>query len=218
LEKPVVDGAVGAPLIGRMHVFVKGSACVECSWGPQHYRQMATEYPCQPGAVETVDPTPAPAFLGAMIAGCMTAEIVNILAGRVPEQSCEHYFDFFNRRFLTSKLRRAKSCRFNHQVVRDVIELNTPFAQATMGDVLDSLIPQFGSQPVVLSTRGGLVLDSLYPGGIATSEQLAPLSPLRLDDLGFTPSDWIRVQTSEGEQRAFLHLASSDAIDRRSLP
>jgi len=216
LGKTVVDGGVGEPLIGRVHVFVPGAACVECAWGPQHYRELNAEYPCVPGAAAQGVATPAPALLGATVAGMMAAEIVNILAGRVPKESRELHFDFFNRRFLTSKLRRASQCRADHAIVKEQLRLEVPFARATVGDVLQCLCARFQTEPATLMLRGGLLLDSIAPGGIVSSSELEPLSSQRLADLGFSPRDWIRAQTLDGEQRVFLRFENDQAVETRS--
>src|SRR3990172_11956552 len=96
LGKTVIDGGVGEPLIGRVHLFLPGAACVECAWGPPHYRELAAEYPCVPGADAQGIATPAPALLGATVAGMMAAETVNGLAGRLPGASPEIHVDLLN--------------------------------------------------------------------------------------------------------------------------
>src|SRR5262249_39113008 len=71
LGVPVVDGGVGEGLLGRVQVFVPGlaTACLECTWGQEDYRLLASETPCEPGASAAAPPTISPAFAGAMVAG-----------------------------------------------------------------------------------------------------------------------------------------------------
>src|SRR5262249_53813546 len=88
---PVVDGGVGRGLLGRVQTFIPGTdtACLECTWGKEDYRQLAAEYPCHPGASTTTPPTPAPALTGATVAGLMAAECLALLSGQGPTESRE---------------------------------------------------------------------------------------------------------------------------------
>ena len=116
---PVVDGGVGEGLLGRVQVFMpgSGSACLECTWGREDYRQLAAEYPCLPGASAVGRPTISTAFLGNFTASVMTAECLRLLAGRAGSESYEVVFDLVHYQFRRYLLRRSSTCRHDHQVV-----------------------------------------------------------------------------------------------------
>ena len=120
LSVPVIDGGVGEPALGRVHVFVPGpqTACPECSWSKTHYRQLAQEYPCDPGRRAEGPPTNVPAFVGAAVASVMASECWKWLSGQRLADSIEVSFDLDSRRFHTGRLHRAAACRFGHQVLR----------------------------------------------------------------------------------------------------
>ncbi len=130
LSIPVIDGGVGEPALGRVQVFVPGSACNECSWSTNHYRQLAREYPCDPGRRAEGPPTNVPAFVGATVAAVMASECWKWLTGRRATDSYEVAFDLETLRFQTGRLHRAKSCRFNHQT-RSVSEGGKSLAHAS---------------------------------------------------------------------------------------
>ncbi|MGH7169124.1 MAG: ThiF family adenylyltransferase [Gemmataceae bacterium] len=116
---PVVDGGVGEGLLGRVQVFLPGpaSACLECTWGREDYRQLAAEYPCLPGASAVGRPTISTAFLGNFTASIMTAEYLRILAGRAGSDSYEVVFDLVHYQFRRYLLRRSSTCRHDHKIV-----------------------------------------------------------------------------------------------------
>lgn len=116
---PVVDGGVGEGLLGRVQVFLPGpvSACLECTWGREDYRQLAAEYPCLPGANTVGRPTISTAFLGNFTAAVMTAECLRVLAGRAGSDSYEVVFDLKHYQFRRYLLRRSSTCRRDHTIV-----------------------------------------------------------------------------------------------------
>ena len=122
LGVPVVDGGVGEGLLGRVQVFLPGasSACLECTWGREDYRQLAAEYPCLPGASAAGRPTISTAFLGNFTASVMTAECLRILAGRAGTDSYELPFDLAHYQFRRYLLRRAAACRHDHKIIGKV--------------------------------------------------------------------------------------------------
>lgn len=115
---PVVDGGVGEGLLGRVQVFLPGpaSACLECTWGRDDYRQLAAEYPCFPGASAVGRPTISTAFLGNFTAAVMTAECLRILAGSAGNDSYEVVFDLAHYQFRRYLLRRSLTCRHDHKI------------------------------------------------------------------------------------------------------
>ncbi len=121
LNIPVIDGGVGEPALGRVHVFVPGphSACGECNWTNMHYKQLAREHPCDPGRRAEGPPTNVPAFVGAAVAAVMASECWKWLSGQRGTDSVEVSFDLDARRFHTGRLHRAAACRFDHQVRRE---------------------------------------------------------------------------------------------------
>lgn len=115
---PVVDGGVGERLLGRAQVFLPrpASACLECIWGREDYRQLAAEYPCLPGARAIGPPTISTAFLGNFTASVMTVECLRILAGRAGSDSYEIVFDLVHHQFRRYLLRRSATCRRDHAI------------------------------------------------------------------------------------------------------
>lgn len=115
---PVVDGGVGEGLLGRVQVFLPGpaSACLECTWGRDDYRQLASEYPCLPGASAEGRPTISTAFLGNFTAAVMTAECLRLLADRAGNDSYEVVFDLAHYQFRRYLLRRSAACRHDHRI------------------------------------------------------------------------------------------------------
>lgn len=202
---PVIDGGVGAPMLGRVHVYLPASACLECSWQEGHYRNLARETPCTPGENAAGPPTLAPAFVGATVAGIMAGEAANLLFGCFPVESQEIAFDLAHRRFVTSRLRRASRCRFDHEVVADRFELGHDFATATVADLLSAVRRRFGSSPVLLETRrrlfdvGNPALDRFL-----TPMQLEEHGARRLADLGLTPRDRVRLRVEGSNASAYL--------------
>lgn len=133
LGVPVVDGGVGEGLVGRVQVFLPGpaTACLECTWGREDYRQLAAEYPCNPGATAEAPPTISPAFQGSFVASLMTAECQRILDGDTAGESYELPFDLKHHQMRPYRLRRAPGCRFDHKVVTETVALRP---DATVGD------------------------------------------------------------------------------------
>jgi len=116
---PVIDGGVGEGLLGRVQVILPGpdSACLECTWGREDYRQLDAEYPCVPGASAVGRPTISTAFLVNFTAAVMTAECLRVLAGRAGSDSYEVVFDLTHYQFRRYLLRRASACRRDHAIV-----------------------------------------------------------------------------------------------------
>jgi molybdopterin/thiamine biosynthesis adenylyltransferase len=116
---PVVDGGVGEGLLGRIQVFLPGpaSACLECTWGREDYRQLAAEYPCLPGTSVVGRPTISTAFLGNFTTSVMTTECLRILAVRAGSDSYEVVFDLAHYQFRRYLLRRSSTCRHDHRFV-----------------------------------------------------------------------------------------------------
>jgi molybdopterin/thiamine biosynthesis adenylyltransferase len=146
LGVPVVDGGVGEGLVGRVQVFLPGpaSACLECTWGREDYRQLAAEYPCQPGADARGRPTVSTAFLGNFTAAVMAAECLRVLAGRAGEDSYEVPFDLTHHQFRRYLLRRAAACRHDHQVIADRVILEKKDPSPTVEQVLTVIAERFG--------------------------------------------------------------------------
>jgi molybdopterin/thiamine biosynthesis adenylyltransferase len=211
LGVPVVDGGVGAALVGRVQVFVPAvaTACLECTWGEADYRALATEYPCSPGETLDAPPTLSPACAGAMVASVMAAECLRILAGQAADESREIAFDLWHRRFLTSKLRRAPGCRFDHERVTQTVRLGTDFPSATLGDVLHVVEERFGNVPVHFECRRGL-----FPGRFASPTDLASCARQHLSTLGFQPADRIRVRSAASSVFLCLDGESRSGCER----
>lgn len=198
LGVPVVDGGVGEGLRGRVQVFHPGPdrACLECGWSKEDYRHLAAEYPCLPGAAAEAPPTAAPAFIGTVVAGIMAAEAVRLLAGPAEEHNCEIAFDLCHRRFLVSRLRRNPYCRFDHQVVHDLLPLGVEFEAATVADLLAVVSRSIESLPAHLECRRNLLdLGAFDTGRLLAVDALRRRAGEPLAALGLMPSDRVRVRT-----------------------
>jgi molybdopterin/thiamine biosynthesis adenylyltransferase len=200
LGVPVIDGGVGAGLLGRVQVFVPGAetACLECTWGRDDYRLLAAEYPCVPGAAAEGPPTQAPAHLGSFVASLMVAECLRLLAGALPKESYEVPFDLTHHTLRRYELRRARGCRYDHEVVRQTVAL--PGGEA--GTVLAEVEKRFADAAVRLECRRGLG----GPGRYLAVEVLRQRAGEALTALGFVPGDRIRI--SGGGGSVFLAVGS----------
>ncbi len=197
LGVPVVDGGVGDGHIGRVQVIVPGdrTACLECAWSAADYRHLAAEYPCVPGAAATAPPTAAPAALGRFVAERMTHEAVRLLTGPAPADSHETAFHMADGRSQPARLRRAPACRFDHVIVRDVLRLDRPFAEATAGDLLAAVVGLAGPDCALLECRRRVAGGGPFGAGrwLAVERLRArPAAPLA--DLGFAPRDRVRLR------------------------
>lgn len=198
LGVPVVDGGVGEGLRGRVQVFIPGPdmACLECGWSKEDYRHLAAEYPCIPGATMEAPPTAAPAFIGTMVAGLMTAEAVRLLTGPADAHSHEIALDLCHRRFLVSRLRRNVRCRFDHQVVTEIVPLGVEFDVATVADLLAVVGRSFEPLPPHLECRRNLLdLGVFDTGRLMAVDALRSRAGETLTELGLVPGDRVRVQS-----------------------
>jgi hypothetical protein len=157
---------------------------------------LAVEYPCHPGAGATAPPTAAPPFAGAVVAGMMAAEGTRLLAGAAPSTGQEIAFDLLHRRFLVTRLRRAPACRFDHEVMGELLGLGKDFASATVGDLLSAAERTIPGLSHLQCRR------NLFGSGGFESARLVPVERLRphagqpLRALGFTPADRVRARAS----------------------
>jgi hypothetical protein len=113
-----------------------------------------------------------------------------------------------SRRFLTSRLRRARACRFGHQIVENCLFLDVPFAAATAADVLRVLRESYGSATFQLEFRRGVIRngDPFPAQRWVTPRWLESRPTLRLTDLGLTARDRIRVSSSGYPPDSFVVL------------
>jgi adenylyltransferase/sulfurtransferase len=197
LGVPLIDGAVGEGLLGRVQVFAPGpeAACLECTWGEADYRQLAAEYPCVPGAAVTTPATAAPACVGAVVAGLMAARCLSLLEGPAPAESRELAFDLRHNRFLEARLRRAPRCRFDHQVVREVLRIGPG---AAVGDLLDAVGQRFGDRPAHVEGRHLAGNGGFTATRFLSTEALQTRRGEALAALGLGPGDGVRVR-ADGE-------------------
>ena len=204
---PVIDGAVDDDgWIGRVQVLLPGAACLTCPWDARHFRQLARETPCRPGASAAGPPTNAPAELGAAVAAAMVDEAVALVTGPRPTESYEIVFDLQTGRRMKSRMKRSAGCRFDHRVVGERVGLATPFAAATVDDLLAAARAAVGEgRRMQLEFRRRLFDVGLFGGERwLDAERLAPYAGRRLAELGLVRLDRIRVQA--GEQAAFVDL------------
>jgi molybdopterin/thiamine biosynthesis adenylyltransferase len=205
LGVPVIDGGVGEGLIGRVQVFVPGAAaaCLECTWGEADYRHLAAEYPCRPGAVAGAPATVAPACVGATVAGIMAARCLCLLDGELPAESREIAFDLRHNRFLESRLRRSPRCRFDHQIVAEVVTLR---CEARVADLLALIDSRFGTRPAHLEGRCQVSQGGFAPTRFLPAEVLRRRADEPLSALGIGRGDGVRVRC--GAESFFVILES----------
>ncbi len=209
LGVPVIDGAVGEGLLGRVQVIRPGeaNACLECGWGEADYRHLAAEYPCRPGEAVATPSTMAPACVGAVVAGIMAARFLSLMAGDAPAESSEVAFDLRHNRFLRSRLRRSPRCRFDHQVVPEVVPIA---ADGCIGDLVTLIERRFGGKPAHLegrrvTGRGGFAPTRCLPVEALRGRLSEPLAAL-----GLGRGDGVRVRC--GGESMFLVDSRSQAL------
>jgi molybdopterin/thiamine biosynthesis adenylyltransferase len=205
LGVPVIDGGVGEGLLGRVQVFAPGdaSACLECTWGEADYRQLAAEYPCSPGATAEAPATVAPACVGAVVAGIMAARCLCLLNGEAPAESREIAFDLRHNRFLESRLRRSPRCRFDHQIVPEVVTLGS---EARVADLLALIESRFGTRPTHLEGRPRASCGGFAPTRFLPAEALRSRAAEPVWVLGIGPGDGVRVRC--GAESVFVFVES----------
>jgi adenylyltransferase/sulfurtransferase len=208
LGVPVIDGGVGEGWRGRVQIFVPGpdTACLECTWGREDYRQLSVEYPCMPGAAASAPATVSPAFAGAAVASVMTAEAVRVLTGEGENTSREIAFELYHRRWLVTRLRRAPQCRFDHEIVRTHWRLGKPYHEARVGDLLAALAEDLGpSTAVHVECRRGVgTVNGFAPARYLSVDVLRDRAGEPLSSLGLTADDRPRVRWATGN--AFVSL------------
>ncbi len=216
LQIPYIDGAVGDPLYSRVQVLLPGEACLECSWGPSHYRQIAIEYPCRPGTPTDAPPTAAPGCAGAVTAGVMIAQCLQLLTKNPPRESYEINGDCAVGKSVRSRRRRNPRCRFRHDVVPRTVYLPKAFADATITDLVQAIRHVVASQDVRLELRRGILNDELFGSSRYTAlSQLERLEDQPLADWGFSPRDRIVIRTPDPKEALHLCLSHSEASRRQ---
>jgi molybdopterin/thiamine biosynthesis adenylyltransferase len=211
LGVPVVDGGVGDNLLGRVQVFVPGAdtACLECTWGKEDYRQLAAEYPCVPGAAAEGPPTTAPAFLGSLVASLMAGECLRLLGKETPTESYEVPFDLRHHQLRRFTLKRARACRHDHIVVQHALTLA---CGASVAELLATLESRFGPGPLQMTYRR--CLGQGNPPGAArylTVEFLKQHRSETLAKLGLVPGDHIRVRA--GNDSLMIRMEGAQGLD-----
>jgi molybdopterin/thiamine biosynthesis adenylyltransferase len=191
LGVPVIDGGVGEGLLGRMQVFLPGpeTACLECTWGQADYRQLAAEYPCQPGEAAQAPATVSTAFLGSCVASLMASDCHRLLVGDRPSESYEVPFDLRQHHMRRFVLRRSPRCRFDHEIVTR----RCPVKGEAVGDLLSAIEAECNGQPVRLECRRSVAEDRfLMP------ESLRERKTVTWRSLGFISGDRVRVRRTGG--------------------
>lgn len=215
---PVVDGAVDGEggWFGKVQVLVPGSACLECPWGQEHYRQLSREMPCEPRGATVSEPNRASALLGAAVARLMTDQVERVLSGGYLARSYEIAMDLHHERRFTSWLRPANGCRFDHVIARERIVLNRAFSTATLGDLRDAALNWADDEDLQFEFRR-TVFGGFTPGARWQSPiSLARFGDRPLSDIGLMPRDRIRLRTCT--RQAFVVLNDSDAHVMEARP
>jgi molybdopterin/thiamine biosynthesis adenylyltransferase len=202
LGVPVIDGAVGEGLLGRVQTFIPGAetACLECGWSEADYRLLAAEYPCLPGAFAHAPGTVSPACVGAVVAGLMAARCLCLIDRSLSSDSREIACDLRHNRFLESRLRRGTKCRFDHRIVSE--RLVVP-CDARVGDLAALVKRRFGSLAAHLEGKH-------RPGNGFAANRFLPVESLLatpddpLTSLGLSPGDGVRVRA--GDESVFVFV------------
>jgi len=191
LGVPVIDGGVGEGMLGRVQFFAPGddSACLECTWGDADYRQLAAEYPCQPGAAVSAPATVAPACVGSVVAGIMASRWLCL--GETRRESREIAFDLRHNRFLESRLRRSPRCRFDHQIVAELV---TIAARSTIADLVALIERRFGTRPAHIEGKRQASQGGFTATRFLAVEALRARGDEPLSALGIQPGDGVRVR------------------------
>jgi molybdopterin/thiamine biosynthesis adenylyltransferase len=205
LGVPIIDGGVGEGLLGRVQVLRpgEGSACLECTWSQVDYRQLAAEYPCQPGAVAQAPATVAPACVGAVVAGVMATRFLAMMADNAPVESRELAFDLKHNRFLESRLRRAPRCRFDHQIVRDIVPIS---GAAPLGDLAALIESQLGTTLAHVEGRRLTNRDGLMTSRFQSLAALRARADEPVSGLGVAPGTALRARS--GTRSLFVVVES----------
>ena len=218
LQIPYIDGAVGDPLHSRVQVLLPGEACLECSWGAAHYRHLATEYPCRPGATADAPPTLAPGCAGAMTAGVMVAQGLQLAGKDPPRESYEINGDYAAGKSVRSRRRRNPRCLFRHEAAPRAIYLRKAFAEATGNDLVRAIRQVCDTRGVRLELRRGILDDELFgPSRYASLGQMERVEDQLLANVGLSPRDRIVIRTPDSRQAVHLCLSHSEAF-RRQIP
>ena len=205
LQIPFIDGAVGDPLLVRVQVLLPGEACLQCSWGPEHYQQLSAEHPCLPGASAEAPRTMAPGCAGAAAASAMTAQCMTLFSDAPPQESLEINGDLLAGRFVLARRRRTERCRYPHETAPRVIRLERAFAEASVADLVAAVEREYGRQSVELEFRRGVLDAGLFgEERFAAPEQLHRVQRCRLVDFGLTPKDRVVVRRSQQPQGAHI--------------
>jgi molybdopterin/thiamine biosynthesis adenylyltransferase len=119
-NKPWIDGAVGAPSVARVNVYVpdESAACLECRFDNKNYELLEQEYACDAGNMQ-VPATGAPADLGAIVASFQAAELRKLLdddaAAHGSLVGAQFMLDTSSYAAHHGRFKRNRECRFDHE-------------------------------------------------------------------------------------------------------
>jgi len=182
-----------------VQVFVPGdgSACLECGWGREDYRQLSQEYPCVPGASAE-----APADTRAGLSGGSDGErdggrSSTAAGARNARRGSGDAFDLLHRRQLVSRLRHNPRCRFNHEVVRECLTLDRVTAADLLGFIRARLGPETlfspGRHAAAWAIRPASHRPGFFRAGLACRGRRCSS-----EQSWFDPHDLPRVRTGSG--------------------
>lgn len=182
-----IDGGVGEPLLGRVQTLFPRDACLQCSWGPEHYRQLAAEYRCRPGGAGG-DATSSPSLLGAVVGSLMVVQAIRCFSDNPPRESHDVFVDWWAGRFLQSRLRRSDCCRFDHQTIDLVVDVSEQerkrYDDLSAADLLAAASRFVNVEDVVVEARRGLLAGPRSPVEQGSDEGQHWVVPgLRVEDL-----------------------------------
>jgi hypothetical protein len=145
----------------------------------------------------------APACVGAVVAGIMATRFLALIADNAPVESRELAFDLKHDRFLESRLRRAPRCRFNHQIVQDIVSIS---GAAPLGDLAALIEGRLGTNLAHvegrrLTNRGGLTTSRFLSLAALRARAGEPVS-----GLGVAPGTGLRARS--GTRSLFVVVES----------
>ena len=194
-----------APL--AIKVLLPAHACLECSWGPQHYQALATEYPCYGPLPSTSEVSPL--LLGQTAGALMAATGLALLTGNGPVESTDLTCDLLHQRFLNSRLPICESCRCEHYPVTARVPIGVSWNNAMLGDMIATAQRHFGSRDCRVEFRrfnvpGGLFGNSQH----GDSSSLAALADRPVESLGIRSNDYVRAWASNREDSVMLQFSA----------
>ena len=157
LGVPIVDAGIRRDgMLGRITVCQpsRGTACLECGWSEEQYREMARRTPCL--EEDPVAPaTDAPSELGGLVAAYQVMECRKLLAGEGgdPKSAYQILIDLVHHKVRVSALPLNPSCRCDHRRW-EILPLHVNPSGTSLGRFFDLVRKEHGADPRCLGIYG----------------------------------------------------------------